>query len=238
MIDAVIFDMDGLLIDSEPLWETAEMEAFPALGVPLTPELKKCTTGLRSAEIVQYWNDRYPWPAPSPPVVASSLIARLVSLVHERGELKPGAKMVLELCAVAGQPMAIASSSPSVLIEAVLDTLAIRHHFKVVYSAESEEYGKPHPGVYVSTAKKLATRCETCLALEDSPNGVLAAKSAQMACVAVPNPALRFNRTIQIADRVIDSLEDFEASFFTQLGPILAYHRESSSYRSSNNVFG
>ena len=66
MIDAVIFDMDGLLIDSEPLWETAEMEAFPALGVPLTPELKKRTTGLRSAEIVQYWYDRYPWSAPSP----------------------------------------------------------------------------------------------------------------------------------------------------------------------------
>lgn len=218
MIEAAIFDMDGLLIDSEPLWEAAEMVIFPELGVPLTPVLKKETTGLRTEEIVDHWHSRYPWAKPSASAVADRLIRRLIDLVNERGAMRVGVLEALEVCRGASLPMAIASSSPMVLIDAVLAKLAVRDYFIAIHSAELEPYGKPHPGVYIATARKLGVRPERCLAFEDSPNGVLAAKAARMSCIAVPDEALRSHRAFCIADRVLDSLLDFDGRVLQRLG--------------------
>lgn len=217
MIAAVIFDMDGLLIDSEPLWEAAEMVIFPSLGVPLTPAMKKETTGLRPEEIVDYWYSRYRWTEPSVAVVAGRLVNRLVELVRERGVLREGVRQVLDICSHAGLPLAIASSSPKALIQAVLAKFAIADYFTVVQSAELEPYGKPHPGVYITTARKLGIRPEQCLAFEDSPNGVVSAKAAKMACVAVPDEALRSHPAFSIADKVLATLADFDAHMLIEL---------------------
>jgi sugar-phosphatase len=209
LIDAIIFDLDGLLIDSEPFWEAAEMAVYPALGVPLTPELKKRTTGLRSSEIVDYWFSRYPWSAPAKAVVADDVVERMIALVTARGSPRDGAAEVLALCAGAKLPMAIASSSSPAIIEAALERLAIRRYFQVIHSAQDEPYGKPHPGVYITAAQMLGVPPEHCLAFEDSPNGVLAAKAAKMACIAVPDHAVKNHNVIRIADRVLESLRDF-----------------------------
>ncbi len=220
MIAAVIFDMDGLLIDSEPLWEAAEMVIFPELGVPLTPLLKKETTGLRTEEIVDHWRSRYPWAEPPVSVVAERLIGRLSDLVRSRGVAREGAYRALEVCSRAGLPMAIASSSPLALIECVVDKLNMRQYFAVLQSAEHETYGKPHPGVFISTAQRLGVRPDQCLAFEDSPNGVLSAKAAKMKCVAVPDEALRSHANFLIADRVLDSLAEFDAVMLSELTQI------------------
>jgi beta-phosphoglucomutase-like phosphatase (HAD superfamily) len=217
VIEAVIFDMDGLLIDSEPLWEAAEMRIFPALGVPLTPELKQQTTGLRSNEIVAHWYARYPWTTPAPALVAGMIVEGVAALVRERGTAKDGAHSVLRLCAGQHLPLAIASSSAMVIIDAVLEKLAIRPYFQLLHSAENETYGKPHPAVYISTAQGLGVAPERCLAFEDSPNGVLAAKAAKMLCVAVPHPPLRQDRTFHIADAVVDSLADVDLAMLDRL---------------------
>lgn len=217
VIEAAIFDMDGLLIDSEPLWEAAEMVLFPELGVPLTPVLKKETTGLRTEEIVDHWHSRYPWSEPKVSVVAACLVQRLSDLVMEQGVARKGAHEALDVCARAGLPMAIASSSPMALIESVLDKLAIRRYFTILQSAEHEPFGKPHPGVYISTARRLGVRPDHCLAFEDSPNGVLAAKAAKMICIAVPDDALRTHPAFCIADRVLASLADFDAAALREL---------------------
>jgi sugar-phosphatase len=130
---------------------------------------------------------------------------------------REGAYQALDICATAGLPMAIVSSSPLALIWCVLDKLAIRPYFTVVQSAEHEPFGKPHPGVYIATARRLGVRPDQCLAFEDSPNGVLAARAAKMTCIAVPDEALRQHRAFCIADRVLHSLAQFDANMLAEL---------------------
>jgi mannitol-1-/sugar-/sorbitol-6-/2-deoxyglucose-6-phosphatase len=206
---AVIFDMDGLLIDSEPLWRIAEVEALAAVGVSITEEDALETTGLRTDEVVELWHGRYPWAAPPKKEIEARIISRLIALVRERGEPMAGAKETLEAFSAAGYPLAIASSSASEIIAAVLETLGIGGYFRVTQSAEHEPFGKPHPGVYIEAARALGVEPRTCLAFEDSPNGVIAAKAARMTCVAVPDPALAGDRRFGAADLVLGSLAEF-----------------------------
>ena len=209
MVKAVIFDMDGLLIDSEPLWEEAEIKTFREVGVPITKEKTNETMGLRVDEVVEHWFSRYPWKSPSKKEVEVKVVERVIELIQERGKAQKGAEGIMRLFANKKVPMAIASSSQTEIINAVLGKLSIQKYFKVAHSAEHEPYGKPHPGVYITTAKKLNVEPESCLAFEDSPNGVLSAKAAKMKCIAVPDSAMRDNKIFFIADMVLGSLEDF-----------------------------
>ena len=201
--------MDGLLIDSEPLWRIAEVEALRAVGVPLTEEDALETTGLRTDEVVELWHGRSPWADPPQKEVEARIITRLIALVRERGKPMPGAREVLEALSAAGYPLAIASSSTSEIIAAVLETLDIAGYFRVTQSAEHEPFGKPHPGVYIEAARALGVEPLLCLAFEDSPHGVIAAKAARMTCIAVPDPALAGDRRFGAADLVLESLTDF-----------------------------
>ena len=209
-VDAIIFDMDGLLIDSEPLWRIAEIETLSAVGAPITEEDAVATTGLRTDEVVELWFARYPWPDPPRKEIEARIITRLIALVRERGNVMPGAYEALEAVSTAGYPLAIASSSTSEIIAAVLQTLGIERYFQVTQSAEHEPYGKPHPGVYIEAARRLGVEPRRCLALEDSPNGVIAAKAARMYCIAVPDPALKDDRRLQAADLILPSLTEFQ----------------------------
>src|SRR5215218_4699813 len=216
-IDAMIFDMDGLLVDSEPLWRIAEIEMLSAVGVPITHDDAVQTTGLRTDEVVEVWYSRYPWPDPPKKAIEARIITRLIALVRERGKLMPGARETLNAVSGAGYPLAIASSSSSEIIAAVLDTLGIAAYFQVAQSAEHEPYGKPHPGVYIEAARGLDIAPMRCLAFEDSPNGVIAAKAARMRCIAVPDPALTDDRRFQAADLILPSLSAFHLDLLEQL---------------------
>ena len=217
MIKAVIFDMDGLLIDSEPLWEEAETRTFREVGVPLTKEKTKETMGLRVDEVVEHWFSRYPWKSPSKKEVEAKVVKRVIELVQEKGKARKGVGEITRLFVREEIPMAIASSSLTKIITAVLDKVSIREYIKVIYSAEHELYGKPHPGVYITTAKKLNVEPEFCLAFEDSPNGVLSAKAAKMKCIAVPDSAMKNNKIFSIVDMVLDSLEDFRLEYLERI---------------------
>lgn len=216
MVKAIIFDMDGLLIDSEPLWEEAELATFSAIGVPLTGEMTKETMGLRVDEVVQHWFSRYPWKIPTKKEVEARVVEKVIELVKEKGMARYGAETIVKAFKEAGLPMAIASSSQTEIINAVLGKLGIKDYLKVIYSAEHETFGKPHPGVYITTAVKLGVPPGNCLAFEDSPNGVLAAKAAKMKCVAVPDIKMKDDKRFLIADMIIDSLSDFHLEALEQ----------------------
>ena len=206
-VDAAIFDMDGLLIDSEILWHEAEIEILGALGVPLVVEGCRSTKGMFVDEVTAHWYGLYPWgPDPTPDEVAVTVVDRVIELTLSVGRLQPGAEQSIELCARRGMPLAVASSSPYRLIEAALGHFGLRERFAVVHSAEDEQYGKPHPAVFLTAAAELGVAPRRCVVWEDAPAGVLAAKAASMACIAVPEPAERHHPAFGLADLVVGSL--------------------------------
>lgn len=176
--------MDGVLVDSEPLWQIAEIESFARVGVVLTNAECLQTIGLRIDEVVAYWRARKPWSGESD--LAEVIVARVITLIGERAVAKPGVEKALAACERRGLRVALCSSSARRIIDAVLLRLGIAHRFAVIHSAEHERFGKPHPAVYESTARLLGVDPEECVAIEDSPNGVRSAVAAGMRCIAVP----------------------------------------------------
>jgi mannitol-1-/sugar-/sorbitol-6-/2-deoxyglucose-6-phosphatase len=186
---AVIFDMDGLLVDSEPLWRRAEQAIFPKVGVQLTDAMCMETMGTRVDEVVRHWYTVKPWSGPTLEQVEEEIVSSVVALVRAEGEPMPGVRQILDLLARQQCRLALASSSSMRLIDAVVDKLGIRHCFEVLKSAEHEAYGKPHPGVFLSTAAELDVDPTRCLVFEDSFAGLIAALAARMKVVVVPDPA-------------------------------------------------
>jgi mannitol-1-/sugar-/sorbitol-6-/2-deoxyglucose-6-phosphatase len=209
---ASIFDMDGLLIDSEVLWHEAEIEILGALGVPLSSEGCRTTKGMFVNEVTRHWFDRYPWDGPTPDEVAVTIVDRVIELIVTKGELKPGATHAIDLCAGRDLPLAVASSSEYRLIEAALVHFDLRGRFALIHSAEEEQYGKPHPAVFLSAASRLGAERTRCLVWEDAPAGVLAAKAASMACIAVPEREESRHPAFALADLVVDSLLEVDGS--------------------------
>lgn len=189
LLRAAIFDMDGLLVDSEPLWQEAEIEVFGGIGLQLTRQDCWRTKGLRVDATVRYWFERSPWQGPSPEEVADRLVRRVIELLRTRAAAKPGARHAVDYFRSQGLKVALASSSAPEIIAAVLEALRMRADFEVVRSALLEAEGKPHPAVYLSTAADLKVDPRACVALEDSRIGVAAARAAGMLCIAVPDEA-------------------------------------------------
>ena len=216
-IEAVIFDMDGLLIDSEPFWQRAEQEVFSQVGLHLTSAECLQTKGLRIDEVVEYWFQRRPWTPKPNETLADDIVARVKELVVDSGIPKPGAIQALEFVASKNLPRGLASGSMFALIEAVLKRLGLENYFDVVHSAEMESRGKPAPDVYLTACRKLGVSPAHTLTFEDSPNGIRAAKAAGMICVAVPEEEIS-GELRGLSDLVLDSLEEFGENEWRQLG--------------------
>ena len=217
MINAVIFDMDGLLIDSEPFWRRAQIAAFNSVGVSLTDDDMRQTMGRRIDEVVAHWFHERTWGGASQKDVEALIVDKVIELIKSEGAPLPGVLEVIEYFKNKSLPMAIASSSSTEIIDAVVDKFHIRNCFEHIYSAEHETHGKPHPGVYITTASLLGVPTHRCLALEDSPSGVLSAKAAKMKCVAVPDAENINHSYILIADAVLNSLEEFDDALLNSL---------------------
>lgn len=204
---AAIFDMDGLLIDSEPLWDRAELDIFASLGVDITRrhELPD-TLGLRIDQTVRMWFEALPWSGPDQQKVTQRIIARALALVEETRPLLPGVEQALQLCQQQGLKIGLASASPLHMLERVLEMFDLRKYFDVLASAEALPYSKPHPQVYLDAAAKLGIDPLNCVTLEDSFNGMIATKAARMRSIVVPAAKHREDARWALANVILDDL--------------------------------
>ncbi|MGA8296971.1 MAG: hexitol phosphatase HxpB [Acidimicrobiales bacterium] len=208
----MIFDMDGLLVDTEPIWNRVQAEVLDTVGVDIRPLLGAgLITGMRADEAVALFRQRLGFDGSTDEKLADLVVQGVITAIPEEAKLFPGAAEALEYCEERGLALALASGSVDPVIEAVLDRFDLRRHFSVVVSAERVALGKPHPAVLLLTAEELGVDAGRCVVVEDAVNGCVAAKAARMAVVAVPEPGTEADPRWAMADVVLDSLRDFHS---------------------------
>ena len=203
--EAVIFDMDGVLIDSEKLWQQAEKETFSSLGVNVTSEHSEKTMSMTTSEVTKFWYDKFPWQDKELHIVEQMVVSRVIDLIETEECYINGVKGFIERLKAKEYKIGLATNSPSRIIPIVLKKLGVLHLFDAVSSAEFEEKGKPDSSIYYTTAKKLNVEPENCIVFEDSYSGMLAAKNAGMTVVAFTGCNRETN--FEIADYKIDDFE-------------------------------
>lgn len=207
---AVIFDMDGLLIDSEPLWQEAGKETLLEFGVELTDEQYHSSTGLRTEEWIEHWFHFFGLSMEYAPAATDTILEKAIAKIETRGIVFPGVASAFDFFSTRNFKMGIATSSPLSLVEVVLKKLNTGITFDAIASAEKLPYGKPHPQVYLDCAAALNINPSNCIAFEDSFNGMIAAKAAKMKCVVVPAVADYDHAKWGAADLKINSLAAFQ----------------------------
>ncbi len=208
-LNTVIFDMDGLLIDSEPLWKEAAEALFLNYGKQLTAKQYSSTTGLRTKEFLTHWFGYFNLPDAAINDAEQKVVEAVVKLTRQKGNPMPGVSPIFNFFIERNFKIGLASSSPPILIDLVIDLLGIRPQLQAVSSAANLAYGKPHPEVYLNCALELNSEPGTCICFEDSFNGMIAAKAAKMKCVVVPSLLDIKNPAWEAADLKITTLSNF-----------------------------
>lgn len=220
IIQAAIFDMDGLLVDSEPIWREVAIEVFEAIGVPLTEAVCRGATGLGTTQFVKLIFSKFP----AIKATEEEIGERILQLAHERigqrAEAMPGAVATIRFFYDRKIPLAVASASPMEIIETVLERLDLRQYFQLWHSALLEAHNKPAPDVYLGAARMLDIAPGNCLAFEDSGNGLRSAVAAGMRAVAVPADYEFDDPKFDLATLKIPSLLSFDADIFNTLSSI------------------
>ncbi len=209
MVEAVIFDMDGLLVDSEPYWQKTERILMKEIGLDITEDMQKETFGLSTREMILHWYNYQAWPNPDFIKLGEIYEEMMLHFFKTQAELLPGAEYILRFFKDKEMKSGLASSSSMTLINAFIDKFDLSEYIQQAHSAESENFSKPHPAVYIETAKKLGVLPINCLAFEDSINGVVSAKAARMKVVAVPDTKHYSIPGYEIANLKIKSLKEF-----------------------------
>ena len=214
---AVIFDMDGLLIDSEPYWEEAGKETLAEYGVTLENEQYHVTTGLRTKEWVQYWFAYFDIDMKHVEAAEATIVGKAIDKIRANGQPMPGVKYIFDFFKKQGCKIGIATSSPLSLVNVVVEKLGIGQYLDAIRSAEFLPYGKPHPQVYLECAQALDVSQLQCICFEDSFNGMIAVKAARMKCIVIPAPEQHAETRWDAADIKLRSLEEVNAAMIATL---------------------
>ena len=188
-MNAFIFDMDGVIIDSESIHTRTKIQTFHRFGLKLTKEECQPYMGRSTREMFQYFIDRY-----DPSISVTEMVAYkheiYLKTLRDDDEIKPveGIRELLQSLADRGIPMALASSSGKKNIQTVLQKFGFTHYFQSILSGAELPKSKPHPAVYLLSAERLGVLPEHCVVLEDAAAGVEAAKAARMYCIGYQNP--------------------------------------------------
>lgn len=201
--------MDGLLIDSEPLWQDAEISCLVPLGVPLTRDICRAAAGRRLDEVLADWQRQFGWTEPGIDELHRRILAEVTRLILAHGQALPGVLDTVGALKARGFKLAIASSSPPALIAAVVRKLALAEAMTLTHSGVDEVRSKPDPAVFLSTARRLGVAPGQCVVFEDAPAGVEAACRAGMRVIAVPSVFSPKHPGFADADLVLGSLRDF-----------------------------
>lgn len=202
--------MDGLLLDTEPLWGESMLRVAEKHNIPITAKQFKETTGLRIYEVTEYWSVKYPWKGKSHDVVADEILDDIIRSSKEKGAILAGVVQALQLLKAHHFKIGLASSSPARMIDELVTHFGIKDYFDIITSADEVELGKPHPAVFLKCAEHLQSHPLECVVLEDSVNGVIAGKAARMKVIAVPDTFHFDDPRFSIADMKLGSLEDFD----------------------------
>ena len=214
-IEAVIFDMDGVIIDSEPLWKKAEKKVFSSVGVKVSDELSKITESMTTSDVTRFWYEKQPWEKKTLEEVENEVVDYVEFLIEQEGVAIDGITELLEKLKKQGHKIGLATNSPYRLISAVLKKLNIAGYFDALSSAEHELQGKPDPAIYLTVASKLNTKPEKCIVFEDSYSGLTAAKCAGMKTIAVvPKHTNNDTKYDELADARITNFSQFDFSSF------------------------
>ncbi len=216
MIEAVIFDMDGLLIDSEPVWDKARSLMAAEAGKTWNKDDHKAVMGVSTNEWVAYMIERLELEM-APEAVEQHIVAQMVALYKEQIPYLPGAVAAVRLSAT-HHVTGLASGSPRGLIDTVTGDEALDGKFRVIVSGDQVAHGKPEPDIYLATAGQMGVKPENCVCVEDSGNGILAGKNAGMKVIAVPDPRYAPPaEKLNLADVTIASLADFDLPLLQRL---------------------
>lgn len=213
MITTVIYDMDGLLLDTEPLWGESMLKIAAKHKIPITQAQFKDTTGLRIYEVTDHWALHYPCVGNTAREIADEILEDIIASSKRSGMVLKGVKQSLRLLKENNFKIGLASSSPLHMIEALIQHFNIVSYFDVVTSADAVELGKPHPAVFLHCAALLGALPHNCLVLEDSVNGMIAGKAARMKVVVVPDANHFTDPRFSLADGKLTSLEDFDLDY-------------------------
>ena len=208
-MQAVIFDMDGLLIDSEPFWKQAEHEVFSSVGVELTEDLTALTAAMTTREVTEFWYAKQPWQDTSLEEVENSVVERVKYLIETQGQAMQGVHDLLDSLQQAKVKIGLATNSPKGIIPSVLQRLNIADYFMAYSSAEEVTKGKPAPDVYQLTLEKLGIEAHQCIAFEDSLGGIKAALAAGIKAIAVPHANEFEHEKFDLASYKLRNLSEF-----------------------------
>lgn len=208
-LNTVIFDIDGLMINSEPLWNDAATEVFKEYGLTLTEEQYKTTTGLRTKEFVQWWFEHYQIGAAEHTSAEKKIITSVLNKIEQEAQVMPGLNYIFDFFHRKSFNIGLATSSPQALIDLVIRMTGIGDYLHATSSADELAFGKPHPQVYLNCAAKMNTVPTSCICFEDSFNGMIAAKAARMKCVVVPHFSQLKEEKWGAADLKLSSLQNF-----------------------------
>ena len=207
---AVIFDMDGLLLDTETLWHQAEAELFRRHGDEFTWDDKMAVIGTSYEHTSVYFADRLGLPREQGGALVAEMLQLMHGLLRQAVDARPGAvELVARLTDLDGVALGLASNSPRYLVDDALATTNLTDAFEVIVTSDDVKHAKPAPDIYRLACERLGVDPADALALEDSASGVAAAKAAGLTVIAVPQFA---ETDVSAADRVIDSLEDLMES--------------------------
>jgi HAD superfamily hydrolase (TIGR01509 family) len=201
---AVVFDMDGLLLDTETLWHAAEQELFARHGSTFTREDQMQVIGTSFEITARYFAERLGWPIERGAELVDEMIGLMHDQVRRQVDARPGARELVTDLRRLGVPLALASNSPRFLVDDALRTAGLADAFDVIVTSDDVERPKPAPDIYLLASERLGVPPDQALALEDSASGVTAAKAAGLTCIAVPMFA---ETDVSAADRIVDSLE-------------------------------
>jgi HAD superfamily hydrolase (TIGR01509 family) len=217
MVEAVVFDLDGVLIDSEPVWEQVRRQVVAEHGGHWAPDAQRRLMGMSTQEWARYLNSDLGVGLP-PPQVAALVIDEMAARYQNELPLMPGAVQAVR--GLAGRwPLAVASSSPPSLIETVLDAAGLHSCFVAALSTEQVRRGKPAPDIYLAAAERLGRPPQTCAGVEDSSNGVRSAKSAGLPVIAIPHPKYPLDPdAAAMASLVLTSLTELTPDVVAALG--------------------
>ncbi|MDQ4030689.1 MAG: HAD family phosphatase [Actinomycetota bacterium] len=210
-VDAVVFDLDGVLVRTEEIWDEVREALARERGGRYDTEAQRAMMGMSSLEWSLYMHEELGI-ADEPAAINAEVVRRMQERYRERLPLIEGAREAVERIA-ARWPLGLASSSNRPLIDAVLDLAGIKEFFRATVSSEEVERGKPAPDVYLEAARRLGVAPSRCAAIEDSHSGIRSAKAAGMRVVAIPNASFPPEpEALREADAVLESLAELGPS--------------------------